>query len=158
MGDLGLTSGLGRYPGEGNGYPLPLFWPGKFYGLYNPWGRKESDMTEQLSPSLHFYTTAPWGRFFIGCHCNTVGRPQGKHYSFHSVSAQVKWLAQGRDITCERWIQSLNLNLLVLAVIPPCWSAEGSQGAPELPLGKWGWRRKKTSGPGPLYHHLEHPE
>ena len=26
----------------------PVFWPGKFYGLYSPWCRKESDTTEQL--------------------------------------------------------------------------------------------------------------
>ena len=26
--------------------PTPVFWPGEFYG---PWGRKESDKTEQLS-------------------------------------------------------------------------------------------------------------
>ena len=26
-----------------------LAWPGEFYGLYSPWGRKESDTTEQLS-------------------------------------------------------------------------------------------------------------
>ena len=29
-----------------------VFWPGEFHGLYNPWGHKELDMTEQLS--LHF--------------------------------------------------------------------------------------------------------
>ena len=27
----------------------PVFWPGEFHGLYGPWGRKESDTTEQLS-------------------------------------------------------------------------------------------------------------
>ena len=27
----------------------PVFWPGEFHGLYSLWGRKESDMTEQLS-------------------------------------------------------------------------------------------------------------
>ena len=32
------------------------FWPGEFHGLYNPWGRKESDRTEWLSVSLHFHT------------------------------------------------------------------------------------------------------
>ena len=32
--------------------PTPVFWPGEFNGLYSPWGRKESDMTEWplLSP------------------------------------------------------------------------------------------------------------
>ena len=39
----------------------PVFWPGEFYGQrslagYSPWGRKESDKTEQLSFSL----SQPW--------------------------------------------------------------------------------------------------
>ena len=29
-GDLGSIPGLGRSPGEGNGYPLTVFWPGDF--------------------------------------------------------------------------------------------------------------------------------
>ena len=49
-GDLASIPGLGRSPGEGRGYPL------QYSGLENsmdsPWGRKESDMTEQLSLSL----------------------------------------------------------------------------------------------------------
>lgn len=27
----------------------PVFWPGELHGLYSPWGRRESDTTEQLS-------------------------------------------------------------------------------------------------------------
>ena len=47
-GDLGSIPGMGRCPGEGKGYPL------QYSGLensmdYSPWGRKESDTTEQLS-------------------------------------------------------------------------------------------------------------
>ena len=55
---MGLTPGLGRSPGEGNGNPL------QYSCLENPmdrgawWatvhtGRKESDMTEQLISTLH---------------------------------------------------------------------------------------------------------
>ena len=51
VGDLGLISGLGRFPGEGNGSPL------QYSGLENPhgqgslaghssWGGKESNMIE----------------------------------------------------------------------------------------------------------------
>ena len=48
-GDLSSIPGLERSPGEGKSYlPTPVFWPGEFHGLYNPWGRKDSDMTEQL--------------------------------------------------------------------------------------------------------------
>ena len=31
--------------------PTPVFRPGEFHGLYSPWGRKESNATERLSPS-----------------------------------------------------------------------------------------------------------
>ena len=31
-GDLDSVPGLGRSPGEGNGYPLPIFLPGEFHG------------------------------------------------------------------------------------------------------------------------------
>ena len=46
VGDLGSIPGLGRSPGEGEGYPTPVFWPGEFHELYSPWGGKESDTTE----------------------------------------------------------------------------------------------------------------
>ena len=52
VGDLGLIPGLGRSPGEGKGYPTPVFWPGEFHGLCSSWGHKESDMTQRLSLSL----------------------------------------------------------------------------------------------------------
>ena len=51
-GDLGSIPGLGRTPGEGNGYPL------QYSGmensiLYGPWGYKQSDTTERLSLKLN---------------------------------------------------------------------------------------------------------
>jgi len=51
MGDLGLISGFGRYPGEGNCYSLLFSLPGEFHGQrslpgYSPWSPKESYMTE----------------------------------------------------------------------------------------------------------------
>ena len=53
-GDSGLISGLGRFSGEGNGYPLQYSLPGEFYGQrslagYSPWGHKESHRTELLT-------------------------------------------------------------------------------------------------------------
>ena len=29
--------------------PTPVFWPGEFLGLYSPWARKKSEMTELIS-------------------------------------------------------------------------------------------------------------
>ena len=53
-GDLGLIPGLGRSPGGSHGNPLQcscLENPHGQRGLvdYSPWGRKESNTTEQLS-------------------------------------------------------------------------------------------------------------
>ena len=55
-GDLSLIPGLGRYPGGGCG--TPVFFPGESPWTrslvgYSPCGRKESDMTEQLSTAQH---------------------------------------------------------------------------------------------------------
>ena len=48
-GDTGSIHGSGISPGVGN-----VLWPGKSYGQrslvgHSPWGRKELDMTEQLT-------------------------------------------------------------------------------------------------------------
>ena len=53
-----LIPGLGRSPGEGNGYPLQLILPGESHEQrslpgYSPWGHKELDKTEQLSTHAH---------------------------------------------------------------------------------------------------------
>ena len=49
VGDLGLIPGLGRSPGEGNGYPLQYSGPENSMDCISPRGRKELDMTERLS-------------------------------------------------------------------------------------------------------------
>ena len=49
-GDLGLIPWLGRSPEKGKGNPL------QYSGLENsPWGRKELDMTKQLSQIVNIY-------------------------------------------------------------------------------------------------------
>ena len=59
-GDLGSIPESGRSPGEGNSNPIPVFLPGEFHGQmspvgYNPWGRKESDTSEQLTSLKHHH-------------------------------------------------------------------------------------------------------
>ena len=45
--------------------PNPVFWPGEFHGLYNPWCHKDSDMTEWLS--LTYTYTCIWSYLeFLG--------------------------------------------------------------------------------------------
>jgi len=48
-GDLDLIPGLGRSPGEGNGYPLQYSGLENSMDCISPWGRKELDTTERLS-------------------------------------------------------------------------------------------------------------
>ena len=67
MGNPGSIPGLGRSPGEGNGYTLQYSylensmdreaWQATIHEVpkgYSPWGRKELNTTEQLTLSLHF--------------------------------------------------------------------------------------------------------
>ena len=42
----GSIPATGKIPWRREQLPTPVFWPGEFHGLYSPWGRKESDMTE----------------------------------------------------------------------------------------------------------------
>ena len=50
-GDLGSIPGLGRSPGEGNGNPLQLFLPGKFYGQRAWWAIVHGVTKSQTQPS-----------------------------------------------------------------------------------------------------------
>ena len=55
-GDLGSVPGLGRYPGEENGYPLQYSClenhGQRSLAGYSPWGHKELNPTEPLTRSL----------------------------------------------------------------------------------------------------------
>ena len=55
--DVGSIPGSGISPGGGHGNPLPYFCLENPHGQrslagYSPWGRKELDMTEQLSTAF----------------------------------------------------------------------------------------------------------
>ena len=47
-----FNSWVGEIPWRREQLPTPVFWPGEFQGLYNPWGGKESDITELLSHDM----------------------------------------------------------------------------------------------------------
>jgi len=55
MQEIRFHSWVGKIPWRHDRLPTPGFWPGKFHGLYSPWGCKESNMTEQISLSLRFW-------------------------------------------------------------------------------------------------------
>ena len=69
-GGLGLIPGLGRFLGEGNGYPLQYscLVNSKDRGAWwDSWDRKESDRTEWLTLSLHFMVYATrWPFLLLG--------------------------------------------------------------------------------------------
>ena len=58
----------GKIPWRRERLPPPVFWPGEFHGLYSPWGRKESDTTEQLSLSL-------WERSYLAQRTRSIASP-----------------------------------------------------------------------------------
>ena len=41
MREIGFDPWLGKIPWRRDRLPTPVFWPGEFHGLYNPWGRKD---------------------------------------------------------------------------------------------------------------------
>ena len=54
-----VWSWVGKIPWKREWLPAPIFFPGEFHGQrslagYNPWVRKELDMTERLRLALHF--------------------------------------------------------------------------------------------------------
>ena len=58
--DVGSTPELGRFPWRRKWQPTPVFFPGEFHGQgsladYNPWGHKESDMTEMTQHTCIVY-------------------------------------------------------------------------------------------------------
>ena len=82
-GGLSSIPRLGRSPGEGKGYP-PVFWPGKFHGLYSSWGLKELDMTERrFCPSCHVVAN---GKIFFLLWLNNIPLYKYKpHYLYPST-------------------------------------------------------------------------
>ena len=60
MEDPGSIPKSGGSPGEGNGYPLQYPCLENPMASYSPWGRKESDMTEQTTPSTSLSKDSCW--------------------------------------------------------------------------------------------------
>ena len=54
MHETWIQSLIGKIPWRRQSLPTPVFWPGEFHGLYSPWGCKESDTAEWLSPFFNY--------------------------------------------------------------------------------------------------------
>ena len=51
----GFDPRFGKIPWGRERLPTPVFWPGEFHGLYSPWGRKETRLS-----NFHFHFKRPW--------------------------------------------------------------------------------------------------
>ena len=67
----GFDPWVAKIPWRRERLRTPVFWPGEFHGLYSPWGSKESDTAERLSPSLS---------------ANCGGKPELLYYSALCIS------------------------------------------------------------------------
>ena len=133
---LGLIPGLGRSLGGGHGNPLlysSLENPHGERSLagYNPWGWKESDMTERLN-TAHYYISSTsdhqalnprgWGPLFYRTH---LFNPQWSHHLrsliWHCICKEpiskghILGLGNGRDI--GKYYQPLHHPIDVLWVL-----------------------------------------
>ena len=59
----GFDPWVGKIPWRCERLSTPVFWPGEFHGLYNPWGRRESDTTGRIS--LHITTSWVFRSWFL---------------------------------------------------------------------------------------------
>ena len=75
VGRPGFDPCTGMIPWRREQLPTPVFWAGEFYGLYYPWGCKETDRTEQLSVTwwIHFKITGLVRRFSGRRNCPQTG-------------------------------------------------------------------------------------
>ena len=56
MQEPGFDPWVRKIPWRRERLPTPVSWPGKFHGLYSPWGSKELDTTEQLRNAFYIGT------------------------------------------------------------------------------------------------------
>ena len=70
----GFDPWVGKIPSRRERLPTPVFWHGEFHGLYSPWGRKESDITEWLSLSLSFTSCVITGKTIALTRWTFVGK------------------------------------------------------------------------------------
>ena len=66
MQETWVWSWVGKIPWRRERLPTPIFWPGEVHGQrslvgYSPWGFKETDTTERLSPEQH---SSVWHLFY----------------------------------------------------------------------------------------------
>ena len=82
----GFDPWVGKVPWRRERLPNPLFWPGEFHGLYNPWGHKELDQTERLSLSFLKATVT------LQILYHAVLLPENLKYALHLISTHAYFM------------------------------------------------------------------
>ena len=106
----GFNPSVVRTPGEGKGHPL------QYSGVYNPWGCKESDTTEQLSvsPKLHMFLPFDLAILLLEfCHEDIFPFYKNKCTRLFSniLFVVVKYWKQPKCQCIEQWLNKLWQNL-----------------------------------------------
>ena len=81
----GFNPWVGKIRWRREQLPTPVFWPGEFHGLCNPWCRKQSDTTESLSL---------WASL-VAQKIPEISRP-GKSHGRRSLVGCSPWVAKSR--------------------------------------------------------------
>ena len=78
-GDPGLTPGSGRFPGEGNGYPLLYFLPSAFCSLLfmTPQRTLNSSLQPMDEPLGHYCKSLSWRKTYSCCQSFPKAQSQG---------------------------------------------------------------------------------
>ena len=130
-GDHGSIPGLGRSPGEGEGYPF------QYSGLEIsiPWDPKELDMTEGLSLSISYIMRSMWiDAFELWCWRRPLSVPWTAQRSNQSIL---------KKINPGYWLEGLMLKLKLLSFVHLMQRAYSLEKT--LKLGKTGQEEKQAT-------------
>ena len=94
MRETWVQSWVGKIPWRRERLPTPVFHPGEFYGLYSPWGRKESDTTERLSLSSHEFSSVIQSCLTL-CNCIDCSMPglPVHHQLLEATQTHIHWVS-----------------------------------------------------------------
>ena len=109
---------VGKIPWRRKWQPTPVFLPGQFHGQrslvgYSPWGSKESDMTEKLTPfpSLLLFIFPIFLRKVLceEVNCHEISPPPDKIvvlFRFTVVLQAMGILSYSTEVTLRPWIRT----------------------------------------------------
>ena len=122
---------IGKIPWRSEQLSTPVFQSGGFFGLYSPWGLKESGMTEQLS--LH-YEDELWE--ILGKSVSGRGIANAKVLSWKVAiktrnmkkvreeersNVLINWLSKKKNKSCDFQCLPISYTMIESKLPPWCW-------------------------------------